>query len=143
MRSKTLTYVALFACTVLVAWSARADDKKDEKKPTLSGVWVRPGGEPKIEFSDKDVMKISPHGDQHAIVIVCEYKREKSGRIKAKVTDLEGSDELKAKIKEHVPPGFEFNFKWVVKDDAATLDDIKGDKVETLKTHLEGKYEKK
>jgi hypothetical protein len=141
MRWKRVTYIALFACALLAGLSAAADDNKN--KPALAGVWVRPGGEPKIEFTAKNVMKIAPHGDQTAIVVVCEYRTDKEGRVKAKVTDYEGDEELKAKIKKHAPLGLEFNFKWQVKDDAATLDDLKGDNVEALKTHLEGKFDKK
>jgi len=95
----------------------------------------------KIEFSDKDVMKIVPHGEKKVIVVVCEYTVDKQGLVKAKIKELEG--EAKDKAKDHLPVGLEFSFKWQVKDDAATLDDVKGDNVDPLKAHLEGKYEKK
>jgi hypothetical protein len=42
-----------------------------------------------------------------------------------------------------VPAGTKFSFKYTIKDDAATLEDVKGDNVDPLKSHLEGEYEKK
>jgi hypothetical protein len=120
---------------------ASADDKKD--KSALSGVWELKGGEAKIEFSDKNLVKISPHGDSKVIAVICEYTVEKEGLVKAKITDFEGKDDAKAKVKELLPVGTEFSFKWKVTDSTAKLDDLKGDKVEPLKSHLEGDYSQK
>ncbi len=144
MLRKSLTYAALLACTVLVLTGlpASGDDKKnDQDKPALSGVWARKEAELRIDFSDKDVMKISPHGKDEIVVIRCKYTLEKGGLVKAKVTELEGKE--KEKVKEVVPVDLEFSFKWQVKKDVATLDDVKGDNVEMLKAHLEGEYERK
>jgi hypothetical protein len=141
MLWKPLKCGAALACVVLALAgpSASADDKKDDKdKPALAGVWVLKDGEMRIEFSDKDVMKISPHGKDELILILCKYAVEKDGRVKVKVADLEG--EAKDKVKELVPVGLEFSFTWKVKDDTAALDDVKGDKTEAIKSHLEGKY---
>jgi hypothetical protein len=146
MRRKTLTYGAALACGILAlaGLSASAGGGKDDKdKPALSGVWVRKGGELKIEFSGTDVMKISPHGENEVLIISCKVTVGKGGLVKAKVTELEGKEEVKEKVKEVVPVGFEFSFKWQAKDDAATLDGMKGDKVETLKSRLEGEYGRK
>jgi hypothetical protein len=129
----------------LVGLSASADDKKDDKdKPSLSGVWQRKEGELKIEFCDKDLMKIDPHGNGE-ILIVCQYTIDKEKLVKAKITELEGKEEVKEKVKDKVPLGLEFTFKWKVKDETATLGDLKGDgdKIETLKSHLEGEYSQK
>jgi hypothetical protein len=129
---------SLFIISFLSAW---ADDKKD--KPTLSGVWAMKGGEMKMEFADKNVLKMAPHGDNKVITIICEYTAEKEGLVKAKVTDFEGKDEAKKAVKELLPVGSEFSFKWKVSDDTAKLEDIKGEKVEALKSHLEGEYSEK
>jgi len=128
------------AAVVLAGLSVAADDKAEAAPP---GVWVQTGGEHKIEFADKGVMKIYPHGGKAEIAIVCKCTAEKDGRVKAKVTGYEAKDEAKNKLKEFVPVGLEFSFKWQVKDDKAMLDDLKGDKTEVLKSHLEGKYDKK
>jgi hypothetical protein len=109
----------------------------------LSGTWGKKDGELKIEFADKKVMKIAPHGDSALIAIVCSYTVEKEGTVKAKITGFEGKEEAKKKVKELLPVGVKFSFKWKVKDDTAKLDGVKGKDVETLKSHLEGDFEKK
>jgi len=127
----------------LACASASADDKKDDK-PALSGTWAKKDAQLKIEFAGKDVLKILPHGDDPVIVIVCDYTVEKEGLVKAKVTGLEAKEEIKQKVQEHVPVGLTFSFKWKMNGDAAKLDELKGDKnVDTLKSHLEGDFEKK
>jgi hypothetical protein len=143
MLRKTLNYGEVLACGVLVlaSLSAFADDKKDDK-PALSGSWVKKDGELKIEFTDKDVMKIAPHGNDEVFLVLCTYTVEK-GEVKAKITGLEGKEEAKKKAQEHLPVGFKFSFKWKVNGDTARLDDVKGDDVEILKSHMEGDFEQK
>lgn len=139
---KTLACVGVLACTALALAGRPADDKKDDKdKPALAGVWVRQGAELKIEFCDKGVLKIFPHGDKEVIIVVCKYTVNKDKRVKAKITELDGTE--KEKAKEILPVGLEFSFTWKIKDDIATLDDVGGKDIETLKSHLEGKYEPK
>ncbi len=142
MRWQRLGYLFLLASAVLVLAgpSALADDKD---KPALSGAWAKKGGEMKIEFGDKGVLKLLPHGDKAGIVILCKYTLEKDGVVKAKITELEAKEDFKEKLSQLVPVGLEFSFKCKVKDNAATLEDVTGDKTDTLKSHLEGEYEKK
>src|SRR5438105_2290398 len=83
--------LALFGVDACCTTTTSAEDKKDEKdKPGLSGTWVRKGGELKIEFADKDVMKLFPHGKAEVLVITCICTAEKDGLVKAKITDVEG-----------------------------------------------------
>jgi hypothetical protein len=133
----------LFAAAVLVmaGVSAPAQGQKDKGKPALGGVWMQQGGMMKIEFADKDVVKMFPHGDGKDIVVVCSYAVDKDKRVKAKITDLEG--DKAAKAKEILPLGLEFSFTWQVKGDVATLGDVQGKNVDVLKGHLEGKFDKK
>jgi len=122
------------------AAAAPAEEKKD--KAALSGTWMMKGGEMKIVFADKDTMKVYPHGNKEDVLaIVCNYSVEKDGLVKAKVNELQG--EAKDKAKDHVPVGVEFTFKWKVKDDTAKLEDVKGEKADVFKNHMEGEYEKK
>jgi hypothetical protein len=125
------------------ATTAPAEDKKDDKaKSALSGTWMMKGGEIKIVFADKDVMKIYPHGNKEEVLaIVCDYTVQKDGLVKAKVSDLQG--EAKDKLADKVPVGMEFTFTWKVKDGTAQLDEVKGENTDVFKSHLEGDYEKK
>jgi hypothetical protein len=142
-----LKCIAALVCGVvtlagLVVWAtaAPAEDKKDTA--ALSGTWMMKGGEMKIVFADKETMKVYPHGNKEDVLaIVCGYTVEKDGLVKAKVNELQG--EAKDKAKDHVPVGVEFTFKWKVKDDTAKLDDVKGEKADVFKNHMEGEYEKK
>lgn len=111
MRAKTFTCGVVWACGLLffVGLSSSADDKKD--KPALSGTWAMKEGEAKIEFSDKNVMNIFPHGDNKVIQIVCEYAVEKDNLVKAKITGIEGTDEAKNTVKELIPVGTQFSFQ--------------------------------
>jgi hypothetical protein len=144
--------MTVLACGLLIlaSWpegirAAASDKKNGKEKPAPAGEWVKKEGELKIEFDGKGAMKIAPHGDSKKLALVCDYTVEASGRIKAKLADLEGEEKAVEKAKEHLPAGLEFSFMWTVKDDTAKFDDIKGegDVVEHLKNHLEGDYEKK
>jgi hypothetical protein len=134
--------VLAYGVLVLACVSTSAEDKKGAK-PALSGTWVKKDGELKIEFSDKDVIKIVPHGDSSVLAIVCNYTVEKGDRVKVEVTGFEGKEEAKKKAQEHLPIGFKFTFKWKVNGNAAKLDDLMGDDIEMLKSHLEGDFEHK
>jgi hypothetical protein len=125
----------------LASWAATADDKKDT--PALSGLWAAKEGQTKLDFSEKDMLTIAPHGDKSMIAIVCEYTLDKDGMVKVKITDFEGKGELQKKIKELLPVGTTFSFTWRVTNENAKLDDVKGDKIEQFKAHLEGDYELK
>jgi hypothetical protein len=137
MSQRTRNWMAVVAVIGLGGSPLAAADKKDAK-PTLSGVWAQKGGM-RITF-DKDVMKVSPHGDNEVVVLVCKYTVEKGGVVKAKVTDVEAADDIKAKVRETVPDGLEFTFKWEAKDGKATLDDVTGEKSDGIKARLEGEY---
>jgi hypothetical protein len=145
LQLKIRNWGTLLVCGVLavVGLSASAVDKKEDKdKPALAGAWAKKDAELKIEFADKGTLKIVPHGDEEMIVFLCSYTVEK-GTVKVKITSYEGKQEIKEKLGEKLPVGTEFTFKWQINGDSATLDDVKGDKAEVFKTHLEGTFEKK
>ena len=143
MRARTLLcgVVLVSSVFIMAGLSASAGAKND--KAALSGVWMLKGGELKIEFADKNVLKISPHGDSKLIAVICKYTVENEGLVKAKITDFEGKDEVKQKAKDHLPVGTAFRFKWRVTADTAKLSDLQGDQSEHLKAHLEGEYSQK
>jgi hypothetical protein len=145
MLPKILKYGAVLSCGVLVILAsllAAADDKKGDK-PALSGTWGKKDGELRIEFVDKGVLKIAPHGDSAVLAVVCNYTVAKERRVKVKIAGFEGREEAKKKVAERVPVGLKFSFAWTVKGHTARLDDLTGDNVELLKSHLEGDFERK
>jgi len=144
MRSLVLNS-ALFlaaALSVLVPGPLpAADDAKG--KSGASGTWLKKEGELRLEFADKDVLKIAPHGDKAALVIVCGYTIDKDGVVTAKVTDIEASDEIKEKVKGKIAVGLEMTFRWKVKDESATIEDLKGENADIFKSHMEGEFARK
>jgi hypothetical protein len=135
-----VNWAAVVVAVALVGSPVAADEKKDAK-PTLSGVWAQKGGL-KITF-EKDVMRVSPHGDNEVVILVLKYTVEKDGLVKAKLTDVEATEEIKAKVKETVPENLEFTFKWQVRGGMAMLEDVSGEKADAVKARLEGEYTKK
>ncbi len=142
-RRRLLGVLGLTATLIPFAPFAVADDKKEDKKAAPAGAWTKKEGQTHLEFADKGVLKVHPHGDKADLTIVCSFTTGKDGVVKVKVTDHEGDDKFKAKLTEVVPVGTEFQFKWTATDDAATLENMDGKDVDGLKSHLEGGYEKK
>jgi hypothetical protein len=140
--SRLLSSGVAVVTLALIGPGASADDKKGDGKAP-AGVWAKKDGQVVVEFADKGVVKLHPHGDKADLVVVCSFTAGKGGVIKVKVTDHEGKDDLKAKLKDRLPVGTEFQFTWAVTGDAATLDEVDGKEVEGLKSQLEGGYEKK
>ena len=144
MASRIFNCAIVPICVFLLmaALPASADDPKNGA-PALSGVWSKKDGDLKIEFAEKDVVKIAPHGDSALAIVVCSYTVAKEKLVKVKVTGFGGNEEARKHLAEVVPVGTEFSFKWKAKDDNAKLDELKCDKVALLKSHLEGDYEQK
>lgn len=145
MSQSNLTDRRLFLAGGVIALLAPlvfADDKKEAKTAT-AGTWKKADGELILEFVDKSTLKMQPHGDKANLAIECSYSVGKDGVVKVKITGHEGKDEFKKKLKEVAPVGTEFTFKWAADGDKATIDELEGKDVDTLKSHLEGKYEKK
>jgi hypothetical protein len=136
----------LLVCGVLALAGrpALADDGKgDKNKPIPSGTWEKKDAEPKLEFTGEDKLTIFPHGGDVEFQIDCSYTVTKDGLVKAKITRLGGQEGVIEKAKGSVPVGLEFQFKWKVEGDKATLDDLDGKDVEHVKERLQGEYTKK
>jgi hypothetical protein len=121
---------------------AAADDKTDDKaKPAPAGVWVREasGFDVTVEFVGKDGVSVSAMHDGNGVTAVCKYTAGKDGVVKAKITDVK----VKGEFPNKPPVGLEFSFKWAVKGDTATLDDLTGKELENAKPVLEGEYDRK
>jgi hypothetical protein len=83
------------------------------------------------------------HGDSGNIQIECSYTVTKEGLVKAKVKSHGGDEKVVEKVKNVVPVGMEFQFKWKVDGEAATLDEVDGKDTDQVKARLEGDYAKK
>jgi hypothetical protein len=123
---------------VLVAGPAAADDKD---KPALSGTWTREanGLDLKFEFAKEMTFKVSASAGDNGVVVTCKYALDKDGTVKATITKVEEKGMFQSKP----PEGLEFSFKWKVKGNTASLDDLKGKDLEEAKPILEGEYQKK
>ena len=140
MFSRNVLAVGLVAGLASSGPPSRAvgDDKKAEG-PT--GTWVKKGIDVKLEFPEKEVLKVYLHGDGVAHCDLLLHAREGRAR--------EGEDQgLRREGRDQgsktaLPVGLEFQFTWTVKDGAGKLDDVKVEKTEPIKNHLEGDYEKK
>jgi hypothetical protein len=127
----------LLVLAVLCGFAAAADDK--DKPAPLAGTWVREasGFDLKVEFTGKDVLKMTALADGNGAIVTSKYS-VKDGLVKAKITKVEVKGDFKAAPKE----GLEFTFKWKVKAETATLDDFEGEGLEQAKPVLEGEYAK-
>jgi hypothetical protein len=148
MPRNNLRYGTLLVCGVLAlaGGPAPADDGKvDKEKPTLSGKWENKDAEPKLElkFSGERDLTIFPHGENFDLRLDCSYTVTKEGLVKVKITRLGGRQDLVDKVKEALPVGKEFEFKWKAETDTAKLEAVQGEDIEHLKGHLEGDYAKK
>jgi hypothetical protein len=133
-----------YAALILAGGRVRADDKGD--KPTLSGSWAKKDSEPTLEFTPEGELTIRPHGNDNAIRVECSYTVTKDGLVKAKITGLDAPEKVIEQLKQIVPIGLEFEFKWKVDGDKATLEGMEGKEgkdVDHIKSRLEGEYAKK
>ena len=130
---------ALLAAAVCLTGSF-ADDKKEEKKPALTGTWTREanGLDLKFEFVNKDTLKMSAFAEDNGVIVTTKYT-VKDGLVTAKVTDVE----VKGEFKNKPPKGLEVKFKWKVTGETATLDDFEAENLEEAKPVIEGEYKKK
>src|SRR5262249_16535312 len=109
MRPRIPIHVMALACGLLIlpGQPATADVKKEEKAG-VAGTWAMKDGQLKMQFSGKDGLKIHPHGDKDQFAVVCSYTVTKDGSVKAKITEIEASDEIKEKVKDILRVGLEF-----------------------------------
>ena len=120
----------------LVCGPVAADDKDKE----LSGTWTREANGLDLKFVfTKDTFKVSAFGGDNGVTATCKYTVEKDGTVKATITKVEEKGNFPSKP----PEGLEFSFKWKVKGDTATLDDLKGQDLADAKAIIEGEYQKK
>ena len=139
LRPLAFVVAAFVAAAFALAGPAPAADKKD--KPATSGTWTREvnGLDIKFEFVDKKTLKIVVMHDENGLIVTCSYTADKDAKVKVTITDVEVKGDFKTKPAK----GTEFSFKWTVKDDTATLDDLTGEDLENAKPVVEGEYARK
>jgi hypothetical protein len=137
----TLLACGIFALATRVSSAGGAIDDKD--KTSLSGSWEKKDAEAKLKFTTEGALTIYPHGDSLNLQIECSYTVDKEGLVKAKVKSVAGAENVVEKVKEVVPVGMEFEFKWKVDGEAATLGEVDGKDADHVKARLEGDYAKK
>ena len=123
-----------FALAVLaLTGPVTADDKE---KFT---VWTREinGIDLKFEIG-KTTAKYHVHSGDNGCVVTTKVKHDKD-KVTNEVTDVE----VKGNFPNAPKKGDKFSFKWVAKDDVATLSDLTGDDTENAKGVLEGEYKLK
>jgi hypothetical protein len=124
------------ALAVLTGGSVAAEDKKDKDKVTT---WVREVGDVVLTFEmGKDTAKYTVAAGENAAIVSAKLTREKDV-IKSEVTDVE----IKGNFPGAPKKGDKVSFKWVVKDDTATLSNLEGDGADGAKDVVEGEYKKK
>ena len=127
----------LLACgfaLALVAFTAGADDKKEEKTTT----WVREANGVELKFVfGKDTATFNVTAGENTAVLKAKVTKEKDV-VTAVITDVTVKGDFPATPKK----GDKMSFKWVAKDDTATLSDFKSDH-EEAKAVVEGEYKLK
>ena len=133
---RLLTAGFALALVALTGGSVAAEDKKDKDKTTT---WVREVGELTLTFEmGKDTAKYTVSFGENACTVTAKLTRDKDV-IKSEVTDVE----VKGNFPNPPKKGDKVSFKWVEKDDKATVSDLEGDNVEGAKDVVEGEYKKK
>lgn len=123
---------------LLLAVPAAAEDKKDAPAAVPSGTWSREssGAEITFAFSGKDAVTVTAAVGENGLEMKGTFAVDKKGVVKVTITEAKELGNFPTKP----PKGFEFAFKWAVKGDVATLDDLTGDKIEDAKSIVEGEY---
>jgi len=135
MRAVSIVVLFCFAGT------AAAEEKKaktEEKKPT--GAWTRKaeGYDLKFAFKKGDVMVFTMAGSNDSCEMENKCTYGKDGVVKCKVTKYSKNGNF-PEIKE----GFEFSFKFTIKDKMAKISDLEATGVEeAAKAVVEGDYDK-
>lgn len=112
-----------------------------QEKAALTGTWTREanGLDLKFAFAKDGTFKLSAFGGDNGVIVTCKYTVEKDGTVKATISKVEEKGNFPARPQE----GLEFSFKWKVKGDTATLDDLKGKDLDDAKAIVEGEYARK
>ncbi len=135
---RLLTAVTLGLAVLAAPAVATAEEKKDKE---LTGTFKRKAGDLdfKMTFKKDGVMVFEVAIGADSCVMENKYVKDKDGVYKFEVTKFEKKGDFPV-TKEK---GYEFSFKFAVKDGKATLSDFKGADVDDgAKMAIEGEYEK-
>lgn len=128
--------VAVLALAAFGLGPVVAEDKKDKDKPTT---WVREVGEVALKFEiGKETAKYHVFSGDNGVILSAKLKWDKD-TVTSEITDVE----VKGNFPGAPKKGEKVTFKWVVKDNTATLSDLTGDGADGAKDLVEGEYKKK
>ncbi len=140
----TRLLTSLLALTALLAFTAHADDKKDDKKKDdktvpFKGTWVKEadGAEIAFHFEKKGEMKLKATVGGNSMTATCKVTTEK-GTVKAEVTKVTEKGEFPQKP----PVGYKFSFKFKAEKGKATLSDFEATNKDEVAPIVEGEYTK-
>lgn len=125
-------------CTAVLLGTVGAQDKKETKEKLVAWEREANGIDLKLDVG-KETLKISAFSGDNGVIATCKMTVDKTGKVKATITEVEEKGTFPAKPKV----GLEFTFKWKVEGDKAMLSDLEGEGIEEAKTVLEGEYKKK
>ena len=123
------------ALAALVTGQVAADDKKD------TTAWVRDVEGLELVFKvGKDAAAFEVTAGDNGLTVNGKLTpvKGKKDRVEFEVTEVKEKGEFPTKPKK----GDKFSFKWVVKDDKATISDVEGDLAEEAKPGVAGDYKK-
>ena len=128
----------LILCAGFSVW---AEDKKEDKKQPIKGIWTRDveGIEIKFSFKTAKELIIDVTAGDNGVSLTCEYSADKDGKVKATVKTVKEKGEFPDKP----PEGYEFKFVFKVEKDSAKLSEFEGDNAEQARMVIEGEYKAK
>ncbi len=135
--SRMLASVLVIAAAGFVV----ADDKKEDA-PTLSGRWVKDGGDIELAMKfDKETYTTTVKAGDNSVVVTSKYTVDKDGKVKAEVTEVKETGSFPQKPEKGTK--FTFTFKVDEKAKTAKLTDFDMPGADGAKDVVEGEYKEK
>jgi hypothetical protein len=135
-------FCAAVAAAAVLAFTAAADDKKDDPKDQpLKGAWVREieGNELEFHFKTKDELIVTVTAGDNGCILTCKYEADKNGKFKATVKEAKE----KGDFPSTPPVGYEFRGVFKIEKDTAKLSEFEAENADQVRPIVEGEYKRK